>query len=134
MSLGKVPQITYWRERIDVVVRPVTGRGRQRWGVESFGSDRIYVGHAVRNWDVPSNGVFALFTAEEINSYPGWRQTLREKLEARERRLFHEFGRYWRGHLETYFDDELAAEAVEYLLRGAGDPGSGDGLGPQAVR
>lgn len=126
MSLGKVPQITYWRTRIDYCFN--NGKG-EAW----VGTDRIWAGHAIRNWDVPSNGVFMLFTGDEIRGWE-WRNALKEKLEARERRLFHEFGRLWRGHLETYFDDELAADAVEYLLRGAGDPGSGDGLGPQAVR
>lgn len=98
MSLGKVPQIMFWFERVD------------------RGSDRIWSGHAVRNWDLPSNGVFALFTHAEIHDTRQWHSVLRAKLEARERRLFSEFGHRWRHHLADYSEDDLHSASVDLLL------------------
>ena len=92
--MKNLPAITYWRERV---------------GHEP-GGPTIYAVHAVRNWDVPSNGVFLLYTASELHgnwdSRRDWRKELAEKLGKRERALAAEFGRYLRDHLCDYSADE----------------------------
>lgn len=85
----KVPRVTIWRERIDGTASVV---------------------HAVRNWDVPSNGVFMLIVSADWQTWDNRSRLMKEiteKLQERELRLFREFGRLWRHHLCHYFDDEV---------------------------
>lgn len=85
------PKITYWREPID------------RNAVACF---------ACRNWDVPSNAVFLLFTRKEIfgtrEAAPtrNWRGELTEKLNWRERTLFNYAGRAFRYFLTAEIDPD----------------------------
>ena len=75
------PQVTIWFEPID---------------------RHVIAMHAIRHWDMPSNGVFMLVIAAEVNR----RSLLREKiaeitalLEQRERTLMAWHGRSWRHRL-----------------------------------
>lgn len=97
-GLGKVPSILFWREFAS--------------GRVDDPKDAVYACHAVRNWDVPSNGVFALFPFEDLFSREyskrvDWYGVLAARLAERERRLFREYGRMWKHHLTEYFDDEI---------------------------
>ncbi len=99
--MQKLPQINYWRERVTHHLDPVKDPNGQI----------IYAVHACRNWDMPSNGVFLLFTwAELYGPYDyrvDWRDAVKKALEARERRLVREYQRRVRHHLAEYFDDEI---------------------------
>lgn len=99
--MQRLPQINYWLELI--TLPRLADRGTADW---------IYACHAARNWDTPSNGVFLLFTYEELwgrdlSKRVYWRGLLKDALEARERRLIREFQRHSRQHLTHYFDDEI---------------------------
>jgi hypothetical protein len=87
----KIPAILFWRTRID---------------------EHVWACHAVRNWDRPSNGVFMLVTTDELfcrewSKRLDWRGHLADKLGEREKRLFREYGRFWKDYLCEYTDDEL---------------------------
>ena len=78
-----LPKIAFWHDRIDT-------------HVVSF--------HAVRCWDLPSNGVF-LLTPFPTCGYFSWSERqdiiseLTRRLVERERILFNWYGRAWRHHL-----------------------------------
>lgn len=79
--MEKLPRISFWVERVSPPDEPI--------------SKAVYACHATRNWDVPSNGVFMLFTFDEIygRDYQKrvfWRGVLEDALKARERRLVRE--------------------------------------------
>lgn len=99
--MEKLPRISFWKERVTDPRTVVAGHPNQQI---------IYAVHACRNWDVPSNGVFLLFTHEELYSWDkriAWRDQLEAALKARERRLVSEYQRRVRHHLTDYFDDEI---------------------------
>jgi hypothetical protein len=101
--MEKLPRINFWKER-------VTGDGQH--GNIPPGTDFVIACHACRNWDVPSNGVFLLFTWEELygreySKRVDWRARLEEALKARERRLVRDYSRRVRHHLADYYDDEI---------------------------
>lgn len=80
--MQKLPQIHYWRERVDGHVLSV---------------------HAVRGWgDRPSNGVFLLMPAidwQRWTTRQDAKAELDRRLKERERILFNWYGRDWRNHL-----------------------------------
>lgn len=94
-----LPKITYW---IDPITVPsLNDRGTSDW---------VYACSAVRNWDVPSNGVFLIFTHAELFDWRkrvAWREALKHALEQREKRIAREYQRRARHHLTDYFDDEI---------------------------
>lgn len=100
--MQKLPQIAYWKERIN----------DHDHGNIPPGTDLIIACHACRNWDMPSNGVFLLFTWAELFGSPysvrrDWKGELKAALEARERRLVRQYERRVKHHLAEYFEDEI---------------------------